>query len=91
MTSRKVEEALRAAIGELGAEDRVILKLRFLDGCTIKEIAAALGMSERPLYPRMQRLFRRLRMALEKHGVHQDDARAIWSEKIDIDVESALA
>ncbi len=90
VTSRRVEEALRAAIGELPAEDRVILKLRFLDGCTIKEIAATLGVSERPLYPRMQRLFRKLRMALEKHGVHQEDALAVRSEKIDIDVESAL-
>ena len=91
MTAQRVEAVLRSALCELTAEDRVILKLRFLDGCTIKEVAAALGVPERPLYPRLQCLFRRLREALEKQGVHRDDAQTIWSEKIEIDLESTLA
>ncbi|HEX9723387.1 MAG TPA: sigma-70 family RNA polymerase sigma factor [Vicinamibacteria bacterium] len=91
IVAQKVEAALRTALCDLTAADRVILKLRFLDGCTVKEIAAALGVSERPLYPRSQCLFRRVREALEKQGVHRDDAQAIWSEKIEIDLESTLA
>lgn len=88
--AQKVEAALRSALCGLTAEDRVILKLRFLDRCTVKEIATALGVTERPLYSRLQRLFRRLREALEKQGVHRDEAQTIWSERVEIDVESAL-
>ena len=91
LAAEKVEAALRTALRDLTAEDRVILKLRFLDGCTVGEIAAALGVSERPLYPRLQHLFRRLREALEKQGVRGDDAKAVWLERLEIDVESALA
>ncbi|HEX9723970.1 MAG TPA: sigma-70 family RNA polymerase sigma factor [Vicinamibacteria bacterium] len=91
ITARTVESALRSALCELTSEERVLLKLRFLDGCTVKEIAAALGLPERPLYTRLQRLFGRLRGVLEKQRVHRDQARAVWQERIDIDVESALA
>ncbi len=91
VASRKIEETLGVVIRDLPSEDCVLLKLRFLDGCTIREIAAALGVSDRALYPRMQRLFRRLRRALEEKDVHAEDARVVWSERIDVDVESALA
>ena len=91
MMAQKVEAALGGALRELTAEDRVVLKLRFLDGCTVKEIATALGVSERPLYPRLQRLFRRLREALEKEGVRRNEAQAVWLERTEIDVESAFA
>jgi RNA polymerase sigma factor (sigma-70 family) len=91
MTAQKVEAALRAALSELTPEDRVILKLRFLDGCTVGEIATALGVSERPLYPRLRRLFHRLRDTLEQRGVRREEALAVWSERIEIDVEAALA
>ena len=91
ITAERVEAALRAALCELTAEDRVILKLRFLDGCTVGEIASALGLSERSLYPRLRRLFQRLRDALEKRGVSREEAQAVWSEGIEIEVESALA
>jgi RNA polymerase sigma factor (sigma-70 family) len=90
IAAQKVEAALGGALRELTAEDRVILKLRFLDRCTIKQIATALGLSERPLYSRLQHLFRQLREALEKQGVCRDEAQAVWSERIEIDVESAL-
>lgn len=91
IVAQNVEAALSGALRELTAEDRVVLKLRFLDGCTVKEIATALGVSERPLYPRLRRLFHQLRAGLEKQGVRRDEAQAVWSERIEIDVESALA
>lgn len=90
ITAQRVEAALSRALRDLTAEDRVILKLRFLDGCTVKEVATSLGLSESPLYPRLQRLFRRLREALEKQGVDRDEAQAVWKDRIEIDVESAL-
>lgn len=91
IASERIEAALRTALRGLTAEDRVILKLRFLDGCTVGEIATALGLSERPLYPRLQRLFRCLRENLEKHGVGRDEARAVWHERLEVDVQSSLA
>jgi len=90
ITAQRVEVALCGALRVLTAEDRVILKLRFLDGCTVKEIAASLGCSERPLYPRLRRLFRKLRDALERQGVDREEAQAVWMERLEIDVESAL-
>jgi RNA polymerase sigma factor (sigma-70 family) len=91
IAAERVDAALRTALRELTAEDRVILKLRFLDGCTVGEIGSAFGLSERALYPRLRRLFRLLRDALERQGVFLDQARAVWQERLEIDVESALA
>ena len=87
----RIEAALRGALGELTAEERVLLKLRFLDGCTVKEIASAVGRSERPLYPRLRRLFRRLRSSLERQGIDRREAQAVWVEHVDVDMETALA
>ncbi len=90
VASERIEAALGGALRELTAEDRVTLKLRFLDGCTIKEIATALGIPERPLYPRLNRIFRGLRDALEQRGVRRAEAELVWSERLEVDVESAL-
>ncbi len=45
-TSSDVSEALTAAIAELDAEDRLILKLYYFDDLKLKDIAATFGYHE---------------------------------------------
>jgi RNA polymerase sigma factor for flagellar operon FliA len=87
---RRIEDALRGGFESLSAEDRVLLKLRFLDGRTVKQIAASMGLPERPLYPRLRRVLHQLRGALEEMGLEGKEVSTVWRERIDIDVASAL-
>lgn len=60
-------EAIRRAIHELPPQHRCVLELRYVDGLTYGEIAAATGV---PLGTVMSRLFhakRQLRAALKRH------------------------
>ena len=59
---------VRDAIQELDAEDRVILRLRFEDGLTVAAIARELGLDQRRLYARVNRLLRDLRATLKADG-----------------------
>ena len=54
---------------ELDSQDALILAMRFQDGMQVAAIAKALGLPARPLYDRVYQLLRRLRLALEAHGV----------------------
>lgn len=65
----KVEAALEAVLRTLDAEDRVILRLRFWCGLTVAEVARAMGMQQKPLYRRIARLMRELRIELDARGV----------------------
>ena len=67
--------ALRAALSSLPASDRVILKLRYVDGLAIVEIARLLQTDARPLYRRVERILSSLRERLREHGVDREFAR----------------
>lgn len=90
LTAERFEAAFSAAACDLGAEDRLVLKLKFVDGATVSEIAAALGSCEASVNLRLARLIRRLRKRLEARGLDRAAARTIWSERIHFDLESAL-
>lgn len=66
---RRVRGALRDAISELDAQDRLILALRFQDGRKVSEIADILGLEAKPLYPRIERTLRSLRQIFERQGI----------------------
>ncbi len=84
----RLEGALDAALGELPGEDRLILKLRFQDGFTVRQIAEALRTRPRPLYGRFEKCLRRLRSALEARGVTAEETRSLvgW-ERMELDVD----
>jgi RNA polymerase sigma factor (sigma-70 family) len=67
--SRRIAALLAKALGELSAEDKLILKMRYEDGFTVREIATALHLEARPLYTRFEKCHRRLRNRLEKSGI----------------------
>ena len=64
----QLRAALDQALGELPAEERRLLGLRFARGFTVRRIASDSGLEERPLYRRFERLLRRLRHRLEARG-----------------------
>lgn len=61
--------ALGAALSNLGAQDRLIIKMRFLDDFSIAEIARVLGLEQKPLYRRIERLLTELRNTLQQAGL----------------------
>jgi RNA polymerase sigma factor (sigma-70 family) len=72
-----VGNLLRDAVGRLPERDRVILRMRFEDGCTAGEIAAAVGGTDRAVYRCVESLLRSLRKAMEQHGLRRQEVSRI--------------
>jgi RNA polymerase sigma factor (sigma-70 family) len=90
LSAERFETAFAAAASELSGEDRLVLKLRFIDEATILEIAEALGSTEASVNLRLSRLLRQLRKRLEARGLDGAAAKTIWLENVPFDLESAL-
>ncbi len=76
----RVASALRRVLASLEAEDRLILRMRFADGLTIRAIAAALKLDPRPMYTRVQRLLLEVRRRIEAEGVDCDEVLDLLDE-----------
>ena len=63
-TRRKAHVSLMKALGELPAEDRFLLRLRFERNLTIARIAEQTQQPQKPLYRRFERLYARLRQVM---------------------------
>lgn len=87
-----VLNALRAAIGRFDAQDRLILRMRFEDGCSVPQIASVVRVDQKVLYRRLDQLVRNLRSRLEADGVNAaavHEVLADTSESTDWPRESA--
>jgi len=71
--AERVVGVLEKALEGLEAEDRVILRMRFEDDFTVADIARALHLEQKPLYPRIEKLQRGLRRELESRGLRSAD------------------
>jgi len=80
--SRRAEilRALEAATERLEPEERVIVKLHFVEGHTLADVARTLGLEQKPLYRRAERLRRRLRELLEGAGLNRDEVRGFLQD-----------
>jgi RNA polymerase sigma factor (sigma-70 family) len=67
--AHRVAEVVRETIDRLPREDRAILRMHFIGGMTVARIARALGIEQKPLYPRLLRHFTTIRRALEAAGI----------------------
>jgi RNA polymerase sigma factor (sigma-70 family) len=67
-----VRLAVARAVEGLSDEDRVILRLRFVKDSKISDIARALGLDQKPLYRRLDRLLETLRGELESSGISRE-------------------
>lgn len=88
--SRDANDAVRAAMTIMTAEDRAILRLRYSGNASIANIARALGLEQRPLYRRIEALLEKLRRALEAAGVDAasaDDLIGTADPRLDFDLE----
>jgi RNA polymerase sigma factor (sigma-70 family) len=72
--------ALDRAIAALEPQERLIIRLRFVNGLGVVDIARTLQLEQRPLYRRLQQILERLRDRLEADGVNAKTAAALLSE-----------
>lgn len=75
--AERIEQALADALGQLGAEDRLILKMRFRDNVPVSKISRMLGLDQKPLYRRLDHVMKALRASLEARGVSWERVVAI--------------
>jgi RNA polymerase sigma factor (sigma-70 family) len=70
-SAARIDEALEAALQQLGEQDRLLLRMRFADGVRVTRMGRLLDIPQRQLYGRMESILRTLRRELEKRGVHR--------------------
>ena len=70
----RADEAIKCVLAHLGAEDRLILQLRFWEAMTVADIARALGIPHKPLYRRLEHLLADLRDQMEELGISKSEA-----------------
>ncbi len=68
-TSEQLSAIMSAILHRLPEQDQLILQLRFEGGMPMSDIARALQVDQRPLYRRVERLMRDIRVDLERRGV----------------------
>ena len=69
-------DILAGTLATIAAEDRLILKLRFVDALSVADIGRMLGLDQHALYGRLARLHGSLRRLLESRGVCGADVLA---------------
>jgi RNA polymerase sigma factor (sigma-70 family) len=76
-TARRAVHALAGAMRHFSSDDRLILRLRFVENCKISEIARHLPGLDRQrskaLYPRLRRLLDRLGESFQRAGIDRSD------------------
>lgn len=70
-----VLEMLRKVLSTLPAEDRLIADLR--SKMQVAQIAKALHLDQKPLYRRIDKIFKKVRQTLEEQGIKAEDIRDI--------------
>lgn len=98
-TEHDVADALKTAIAELGAEDRLILKLYYFDDLKLKDIGATLGFHEATASRKLVRVQTEIRKAVEKnlqtkHGWQKEEVKRHLTDaasKLGMNFEKLLA
>ena len=98
-TQKDVAEALKKAIDELEAEDKLILKLYYFDDLKLKDIGATLGFHEATASRKLVRVQTEIRKSVEKilknrHGWSEREVKRYLSEtaeKLGINLEKMFA
>lgn len=68
-TARRAETLLGEAIGRLTPEERVLVRLSFVEGLSVAKIAATLGLDQRRLYRSIERCLATMREYMERRGL----------------------
>jgi RNA polymerase sigma factor (sigma-70 family) len=75
-----MQRALGESLAALPLEDRLLLKLRFWQEASIADAARILGVEQRPLYRRLERILNDLRGRLAVEGVTSEQVREMIGE-----------
>lgn len=75
--AEKIRTILQEAISRLDAEDQAIMRLRFVESMTVREIAARLNLDPLRLFRRIEKVMRGLRKALEEQRIDGGDIDTI--------------
>ena len=75
--SSAAKRALAEALESLPEEDRLLVRLHFMESMTVAEIARGLSLPQKPLYRRLERALSTLRGYLERAGVSRDHVREL--------------
>ena len=73
----RVEEEMGRALEDMPAEDRLLLKLFYVKGLTVPQVAHTLAVEPKPLYGRLDRLRQGLRRSLEARGLQWTQVREL--------------
>ena len=69
--------ALHEALRTLPPEDQAIVRLHYIEGLSVADVARGLALPQKPLYRRLDRALSHLRKYLERSGVSRERVREI--------------
>lgn len=69
--------ALDRVMDTLPNEDRLLVRLHYMESMSVADIARALSLPQKPIYRRLQRSLSTLRSGLERAGVSRDHVREL--------------
>lgn len=72
--------ALRRVVDGLPPDEAVVIRMKFLEGLSVADIARVRGVEQKPLYRRIEGSLRRMRGDLEAAGISRQDLVEILSE-----------
>lgn len=76
----KVYRSLGRVLKELPAEDRLLVKMRYLEGFRVSEIARTLGRPQRALYRECEAILRRMKRSLVKAGCRPEEVAEVLAD-----------
>lgn len=86
----RAESALHAALDALGYEDQVILKYRFVYGLQVSQISRVTGLEQKPLYRRLEGIFKVMRREMEAQGLTREQVLAVVGDP-GLDIGKAIS
>lgn len=75
--SQAAQRALDQGLAALPTEDRLIVKLHYMEAMSVADIARGLALPQKPLYRRLEKALGVLRTGLERAGVSRDHVRSL--------------
>jgi RNA polymerase sigma-70 factor (ECF subfamily) len=99
LAGAQMQKALAYSVGQLSAEDRLLVKLYYFDGLRLREAGAVLGVHEATASRRLTRVHSELRQQVERILVEQEgwtkpETQRAFSEvalTLEADIEPLLA
>lgn len=88
-TSATVAAVMGEAMASLEPDDRAILRLHFVAGLSVADVARSMGLMQRPTYRRIHRIYDGLRTRLRDAGVRDAEVIELLG-RADVDLEFGL-